>query len=70
MRFRRYPAVLPARLADTRTRDRYAVAADRSEAKKAGRPMPEVKGYAGMRATYDATELADFLGRETAKNGR
>jgi hypothetical protein len=39
-------------------------------ARKAGRPVPEVKGKDGTQAYYDAVELADFLERETAKAGR
>jgi hypothetical protein len=35
-------------------------------ARKAGRPVPEVKGKNGTEAYYDAVELADFLERETA----
>jgi hypothetical protein len=33
----------------------------KSRAKKEGRPVPDVRGYKGSEALYDATELADFL---------
>ena len=33
----------------------------KSRAAKAGKPVPEVRGYKGSEAMYDATELADFL---------
>ena len=38
----------------------------KNRAKKQGRPVPDVKGMNGTQAMYDATELADFLERETA----
>ena len=36
----------------------------KNRAKKEGRPVPDVKGWQGTRAMYDAVELADFLERE------
>jgi hypothetical protein len=39
----------------------------KAKAKKAGRKIPDVKGYQGTRAMYDAVELADFLEAETVK---
>jgi hypothetical protein len=35
----------------------------KNRAKKEGRPVPEVKGWKGTQAMYDAVELADFLER-------
>ena len=37
----------------------------KNRAKKEGRPVPEVKGWKGTQAMYDAVELADFLERIT-----
>lgn len=38
----------------------------KNRAKKEGRTIPEVKGWNGTQAMYDATELADFLEELTA----
>jgi hypothetical protein len=42
----------------------------KNRAKKEGRPVPEVQGWKGTQALYDAVELADFLERETDKERR
>lgn len=40
----------------------------KNRAKRAGRPVPEVKAMKGNQAVYDAIELADFLERETVRS--